>query len=1437
MGAEQVGALLIRLLWDDSDFASGSAASQKEYERVASGFGAISVAAGDLIADAFKAALSSVQEFVAGVVETGSAFQAQIDLVGALGGATGQQLQQIQDEARKLGRETVFSATDAAEAMTVLAQAGKSVDESITLAGTSLQFAQAQGVKLEAATELLVTTTNAYKLQNLQAADASDILTEAANKSQLNFERLSNALRYAAPSAATFGISLQETTAALAAFADVGFRGTQSGTTFRHALAEVAAPGKKATETLDGLGIKLQEVNPKVVGFTGLIERLAKSQFDASAAIKIFGSETGPAIAALVDATRAGTVNLREFQAGLAGATGATARQVVKVSDNVATRLKLLQSNFQDISLSIFDGLAEPIKKAIDAVLPFLGQLSTAVEAVSTRVEQGLLQAVDHLSRALKNQGRSGADFLAGALVTIVDVTSALINVTATLIEQFGQIVQFAQETGLAQYADDLAVLVTLLGTITGGISGLVTVLGAGSGAAAGFEVAIAALGGPVGVIIALIATLTIGMTEYEKAVEDAEAATEAFQAAQRGVQADSDNLFDKLTGGQSISDIRASTAEFVKSFETAEASGQEFSAQLKEQATKLADLQNLSDQQIRLKIESGDLVVAGGRLATVESLVSEMDASGFDTITERVKTFRGEAGRLTKEIDRVSGELAKVREQNSASGSDQFDIFLPDFDPKTATKGTQEAVEEYLKLQGERRDGAIKAAEEIERQQRASSARVLKEEKEKEEGRTAAVEDGGAARTKAEEKEAKEQARIAKHAADELDRLADQASAAAAKQVLGPAEQVQRQLQLSIADVQAALGTYLKATTDSEEDRAARIAQADETIANLRTAATEKLKDIEDKASAARLKSKEQLQGKITGLEERDANEAVKIRTKAAELLAEVDKSAQARREDLLDEYGAKIALAADPKERVDLEQQRADALVALDKETAATRLQISDTTEALIAKTIYDELDKAEAANRAAMAQAQENLKEAVDLFFAEPGYFDRSFAKLLGRVRETLATKFPEMTRFALDFAKAIGSAVGDVQSLGHAVTGLFSSLTGGALSGAFDPVGIVQGLIGNQDQAIQTVNDAQKTYDEARKSGDAEATKKAREDLIAAETDASTAQSKNAGAAMIDSMAEAATRFVQELAKQLPGIIDALVADIPVVVNAVLAAVPDIIGALVDGLPKIIKVLGKAIVKLVNALPAIITQIVKGLPKIIVALTSQIPKIIRAVVRNLPTIIYAILDGIPDIFAALIGHLPDIWFALVEGIYFELLPRLPKIAWEFIKAFILAIVKGAEALGKSLRRVIKAAIGVDFNPFKKKDNGDDKKKQPPPPPPPRKPSGTSVSAQQGIPFVARTTRLLVHQGERILTAGENRQASVPGGSTRNPLQPAAMLPRGGGASPQPLYVRVALGDRDLDSHYVQADARGGLPLTGKSSRRKTGTRVGYKRPGQR
>ena len=314
---------------------------------------------------------------IARAVRTIADFGQAMSTVGAITQATGEQFVRLRAEAERLGAETRFSATQAAEGMVFLARAGFNTEQVLATIGGTLELAQAGALGLGRAADIASNVLKGFRLEVSQTARVVDVMALAANSSNTSVEQLGDALKFVAPVAAGVNVSLEETTAAIGALSDAGLQGSLAGTGLRRVLAELESPAKKTQEILASLGVTADEVRVSQVGLIGALRRLAAAGIDTGQALEIFGDRGGPAFEVLSSSIP----DVERLAASLGNAEGTAARIARTMDDNLRGALLRVASAFEAIILAAGRVGGE------DALINGFNALAEALRAVARNME------------------------------------------------------------------------------------------------------------------------------------------------------------------------------------------------------------------------------------------------------------------------------------------------------------------------------------------------------------------------------------------------------------------------------------------------------------------------------------------------------------------------------------------------------------------------------------------------------------------------------------------------------------------------------------------------------------------------------------------------------------------------------------------------------------------------------------------------------------------------------------------------------------------------------------------------------------------------------------------------------------------------------------------------------------------------------------------
>ena len=307
---------------------------------------------------------------------------------GALGGASAD-MDGLRDLALQLGADTVFSATESAQAMVELAKGG--LTEAQIKGGAlaaSMDLAAAGQLNLADAAATTVQMMGSFGLGAGDATRIANALAGAANASSADVSDLTQAMSQCSAQASLAGWSLEDTAAALALFADHGVKGSDAGTSLKTMLQRLAAPTDQAAEAIAAYGLNIRYSNGQMKDISGIADELTGklgglSDAERDAALQtIFGSDASRAAAILM---QSGSEGLAKYIAATNDATAAETMANAQKGE-LSWALENMGGAVESASIAFGTALAP----AITAVAGVIGNVAEAFASLPAGVQTGI---------------------------------------------------------------------------------------------------------------------------------------------------------------------------------------------------------------------------------------------------------------------------------------------------------------------------------------------------------------------------------------------------------------------------------------------------------------------------------------------------------------------------------------------------------------------------------------------------------------------------------------------------------------------------------------------------------------------------------------------------------------------------------------------------------------------------------------------------------------------------------------------------------------------------------------------------------------------------------------------------------------------------------------------------------------------------------------
>jgi len=459
------------------------------------GIVAAGTAVGNLAANAMTKAANLATSGVSAIVTKGLDFEKTMNTLSGVTGASADVMQRFRDTAKALGNDMTLSntsAADAAQAMTELAKAGFSVDESITAAKGTLQLAAAAQVSAGQAAEIQANALQAFGLKADYASKAADVLSNAANASSAEITDVAFALQAGGSVARQTGVSLEDTAASIALLANNGIKGSDAGTLLKSALLKLSAPSDQASGALQELGVSAFDAQGNFVGMEALFGQLQAASKRMTP--EMYAMDTALAFGS--DAARLAGVAAKDGAAGFdkmrdaMNQEGSASKLAAAQNQGLPGVIERLKNAAETLAITLFEKIQGPLSSIGDGLTGFTNKMQDAFE------NPAVSQAAGNIGSALSTIGTAFGNVLSAVGPSLVSGLSEAVN----LIVRFKDFL-IPLVAGLAAYKT-VMLAITVATKAWAAVQALLN---------------IALTANPIGLIIAAIAGLVAGIVVLYK--------------------------------------------------------------------------------------------------------------------------------------------------------------------------------------------------------------------------------------------------------------------------------------------------------------------------------------------------------------------------------------------------------------------------------------------------------------------------------------------------------------------------------------------------------------------------------------------------------------------------------------------------------------------------------------------------------------------------------------------------------------------------------------------------------------------------------------------------------------------------------------------------------------------------------------------------------
>jgi len=322
--------------------------------------------------------------FGASAVRAGIQFDDVMRKVQAKSGATAKDMSAIRAETKKLGAETRWTAVQAGEGFDKLAMAGWDAKDMLVAMRPTLNLASAASADVALTADVMSDTMGAFHIKASEATRVVDVMATTLTSANVDMETYKDSMKYVAPVAKEFGMSIEDASAAVGFLGNVGIKGSQSGTALRKTMLSLATATGPAAKELKKYGVTVEGDDGKIRRFidimgdmSGAFVEQGTSQKDVLTSMKeIFGIRSITGAAAMSSALKEGggslvklTTALNNVQPGKAqmmadimeGGAGGDWRRMVSAFE--AMQIAFMETGMLEDLASIMKDLAEWMRK------------------------------------------------------------------------------------------------------------------------------------------------------------------------------------------------------------------------------------------------------------------------------------------------------------------------------------------------------------------------------------------------------------------------------------------------------------------------------------------------------------------------------------------------------------------------------------------------------------------------------------------------------------------------------------------------------------------------------------------------------------------------------------------------------------------------------------------------------------------------------------------------------------------------------------------------------------------------------------------------------------------------------------------------------------------------------------------------------------------
>ena len=296
-------------------------------------------------------------------------FESSMAKVKAITQATSDEMAILTAKARDLGKNTQFSATEVADAMTYMGMAGWNTTQIMDGLEGVLDLAVASETDLAKVSDIVTDALTGFGMEAKDTQAFVDLLASVSRNANTDVNMLGESFKYVAPIMGGLGVSAEDTAYALGLMANAGIKGSQAGTSLRQTMLSLVDPTKEAQKLMDQYGVAIVEAEDGSVDLRATLDNLKDGLSGLSEVQQeqvlstIVGKEASSGLMAILNATETDVNKLTDATSEYNG----VAKEMAKtMGDTTKGNVNKLKSAFSELLLTVGEELVPIFTKFVE---------------------------------------------------------------------------------------------------------------------------------------------------------------------------------------------------------------------------------------------------------------------------------------------------------------------------------------------------------------------------------------------------------------------------------------------------------------------------------------------------------------------------------------------------------------------------------------------------------------------------------------------------------------------------------------------------------------------------------------------------------------------------------------------------------------------------------------------------------------------------------------------------------------------------------------------------------------------------------------------------------------------------------------------------------------------------------------------------------------